>query len=65
MIIRMNDARKLNISVRQIVTTVFLIHKDCIKDIQRANMHCRDIARARSFYLGLTSADVQKLECFK
>jgi hypothetical protein len=32
---------------------------------ERANMHCQGIACTRSFDMGLTSADGQKLECFK
>jgi hypothetical protein len=31
---------------------------------QRANMHCQGIACIRSFDMGLTTAEVKKLECF-
>jgi hypothetical protein len=33
--------------------------------IERANMHSHGIASTRSFYMSLTSADAQKLECLK
>jgi len=33
--------------------------------IERANMHCLGFASTRSFFTGLISAKVQKLECFK
>jgi hypothetical protein len=39
------------------------IHRD--HSIERANMHCQSIACTRSFDVGLTSAEGQKLECFK
>ncbi len=35
------------------------------RERERANMHCQGIAYTRSFNMGLTSAECQKLECFK
>ncbi len=40
-------------------------HGDCGKDTKRANLHCQDTACTRSFNVGLTSAEGQKLESFK
>ncbi len=41
-----------------------LNHRVLSIHIERANMHCQGIACTRSFYVGLTSAEGKKLECF-
>ncbi len=34
------------------------------EETERSYMHCQAIACTRSFHIGLTSAEGQKLECF-
>jgi hypothetical protein len=42
-----------------------LAHRNRNIHIERATMHCKDIAWSRSFYIGLISAEGRKIECFK
>jgi hypothetical protein len=39
-------------------------HRDHSMHVERVNMHCQGIACTRSAYIGLTSVEGQKLECF-
>ncbi len=50
-------------SLRQKQRIFFVM--DHIIHIERANRHCQGIACTRTFYMGLTSAEDQKLECFE
>ncbi len=49
----------------QIESSVWENHRDHSMHTERATMQCRDIACARSFNTGLTSAEGQKPDCFK
>jgi hypothetical protein len=40
-------------------------HRYCNINTQRENMHCQGTACTRSFEIDLTSAEDEKLECFK
>ncbi len=46
-------------------TYKFLNHRYLSIQRERANMHCKGTACTTSFDMGLTSAEGQKLECFK
>ncbi len=49
----------------RLANVIITYHKDCIIHIEIANIHCHSVAWARSFDVGLTSAEGQKLERFK
>ncbi len=42
-----------------------IINLECSIQIERVNIHCQGIACVCSLDMGLTSAEGQKLDCFK
>jgi hypothetical protein len=55
----------LCITVMPAMSGIEKAHRDNSINTYRKNMYCHSTAYTRSFNMGLTSAEGEKLECFK